>query len=393
MMKAMLVGKEWFPNQEGGLNRYFYGEVCSLPAVGVSGTALVTSVRPGQTAPLELRGMARDGAPLIERWRGARREALRSFNEGVDVVNSHFALYAYPWVRSMCSRTPLVINFQGPYSEEMRAETPAASSRYRVLLARHIEHTVYRRADMVITLSQAFASLAVGTYGIPANKIRVIPGAIEPQTYLSAPGREEARDRLGWPQDRTILLAVRRLARRMGLENLIDAVNEVRRQCPDVLLLIGGKGAIHDELQQRITERGLTNHVRLLGFVADTALPLAYASADVTVVPTVSLEGFGLITAESLLCGTPVMGTPVGGTPEILTGLTTRLLFKGTDSSAIAEGLCEALCNRSALPSAEECRAYAMRYAWSEVAPTIRNTFEDAIAARTGSSAGIGSGS
>jgi glycosyltransferase involved in cell wall biosynthesis len=112
--------------------------------------------------------------------------------------------------------------------------------------------------------------------------------------------------------------------------------------------------------------------------VPEADLPLAYAAADLTIVPTVALEGFGLMTVESLAAGTPVMGTPIGGTPEILRGLDPDLVFADMTVEAIVEGISAALSGRLALPDRQDCRDYAARYDWSVVTPRIRAVFEEA---------------
>jgi glycosyltransferase involved in cell wall biosynthesis len=377
-MKTLLVGMDWFPNRPGGLNRYFYEAVHALPRTNVQGHALVSSILPGQSAPFCLSGMAPPDASLRERLRGAKAQVNHSLHEGVDIINAHFALYAYPWVGSLPPRMPLVVNFQGPWADEIMTEAPSLAGRTKGLLARAIECKVYRRAQRVITLSDAFAAIAHERYGVDKARIRCIPGAVNLDPYLSAPATKLARERLGWPLDRPTLVCVRRLARRMGLEGLIDAVELVRRAVPNVLLLIGGKGAIHDELQSRIDAKNLSDNVRLLGFVPDDKLPLAYAAADLSVVPTVSLEGFGLITVESLASGTPVMATPVGGLPEILTPLSSDLIFTSPTTEALADGLVKALKGAINLPASQECREYAHRYGWPAVAPRVRAVFEEA---------------
>ena len=147
------------------------------------------------------------------------------------------------------------------------------------------------------------------------------------------------------------MLAVRRLVRRMGLEDLIDAIGLLKHRHPDVLLLIAGKGKIGEELQQRIDAAGLQDNVKLLGFVPDNHLAALYRAATVSVVPTVALEGFGLITVESLASGTPVLVTPVGGLPEAVAGLSDDLVLPSTGADAIAEGSVARCRARSRCPT------------------------------------------
>jgi glycosyltransferase involved in cell wall biosynthesis len=182
--------------------------------------------------------------------------------------------------------------------------------------------------------------------------------------------------------DRPILLSVRRLAKRMGLEILIDAIAAIRAEFPKVLLLIGGKGPEAERLKDRIAGQGAGENVRLLGFIPEDDLPLAYAAADVSVVPTTALEGFGLITAESLASGTPVLGTPVGATPEILAPLDRNLVFEAPTVQAIAERIRQALRRDFLLPDREACRTYVQRYGWPAVVPKILAVYEEAIAER-----------
>ena len=63
-----------------------------------------------------------------------------------------------------------------------------------------------------------------------------------PPASTAARPPPEARALLGWPQDRPVVVAVRRLAQRMGLDNLISAMPEVTRQVPETLLMIAGRG-------------------------------------------------------------------------------------------------------------------------------------------------------
>jgi len=106
-------------------------------------------------------------------------------------------------------------------------------------------------------------------------------------------------------------------------------------------------------------ELELAGHVRFLGFVDDGDLPYLYRAADINVVPTIALEGFGLVAAESLAAGVPAMVTKVGGLPEVVAGLSPDLMFASPEATDLAEGLIAALLGRLRLPDAAACAAYA----------------------------------
>jgi len=158
--------------------------------------------------------------------------------------------------------------------------------------------------------------------------------------------------------------------------NLVESMNVVRERFPDALLLIAGKGPMADELQKLIVEHGLESHIRLLGFVPDELLPAAYRAADVSVVPSTSLEGFGLTTVESLASGTPVLVTPVGGLPEVVSDLSTDLVFPDSRSDTMGDYLSDVLDGRLRVPSSEACSDYAAnRYSWPVVAGRVRAVY------------------
>ncbi|MGQ7478404.1 glycosyltransferase, partial [Streptococcus suis] len=98
---------------------------------------------------------------------------------------------------------------------------------------RWMERRVYRRADRVIVLSDAFARLVHRDYDVDADRIVVVPGSIRIDRFDQVGvSRDDAREVLGWPKNRRILLSVLRLVRRMGLERLIDAMVPVVRRHP-----------------------------------------------------------------------------------------------------------------------------------------------------------------
>jgi glycosyltransferase involved in cell wall biosynthesis len=166
----------------------------------------------------------------------------------------------------------------------------------------------------------------------------------------------------------------------MGLENLIDATRDLVAEIPDLLVHIAGAGPLKSELEKRIHEHNLANNVRLLGRIEDDVLPLCFRAADVSIVPTVALEGFGMITLESLAAGTPVVVTPVGGLPEVVRPLADELVLDGLEVEDIVIGLREILLGRRRIPSEAECRKYVeQNFGWPVIAKRIRELYAEAI--------------
>jgi glycosyltransferase involved in cell wall biosynthesis len=89
----------------------------------------------------------------------------------------------------------------------------------------------------------------------------------------------------------------------------------------------------------RIGQLCLTDRVQLLGFVPEKQLCRYYQCADLVIMPTSELEGFGLVTVEALAAGAPVLGTPVGALPEVLRRIDPFLVTDGTAATDLAEGL------------------------------------------------------
>ena len=384
VIRTLQLGMEWFPETAGtagGLNRVFYDCVNHLPKAGVQVQGLVVG---GPTVNKNSAGLVSSfapmDAPLLKRWQAVRQQVRQQLStQEYDLVISHFAPYAFP-VLNLLGDRPLVTHFQGPWALESNVEGGAKGWRFQV--CKWIEKTSYDKAQRLIVLSDAFRQVLHQEFHIPLDRIDIVPPGVEMERFDSSLSQAEARTQLGWPQDRPILLAVRRLAKRMGLENLITAMEQVRAQQPDVLLMIAGKGPQADALKQQIEERNLSDNVRLLGFVSDEDLTLAYRAATLSVVPTMAFEGFGLIVVESLAAGTPVLGTPIGGIPEILRPFSEELLFDDASASAISRGICEVFAGQRSLPDADACKTYVhQHYAWPVIAEKIKTVYQSALKA------------
>ena len=377
-MKTLQIGMGWFLDRAGGLDRYYYDCVNYFPSADIQFDGLVAG---GANVESDSQGrviaFAPSDASLFKRWLGARRSFKElTSQQDYDLIVSHFAFYTFP-VLNLLGDRPLVTHFHGPWALESGVE---AKKSLAVKAKKLLEKSVYRRSQQFIVLSKTFRDILHQEYQVPLERINIIPGGVDLDRFNISISPTQARDKLGWEQDRPIIFCIRRLAKRMGIENLVAAMVDVCAAYPDALLYIAGKGELAAILQAQVTELELDNNIKLLGYVSDEDLPLCYRAANFSVVPTIALEGFGLIVVESLAAGTPVLGTPVGGIPEILRSFSADLVFEGYSPDQLATGIIEALSGDRILPSSQDCLGYVeANYNWQKITKNIKLVYQKAI--------------
>jgi glycosyltransferase involved in cell wall biosynthesis len=211
-----------------------------------------------------------------------------------------------------------------------------------------------------------------GIHKIPANNVVINPGGVDLNSFRPFDKRQKIKSELGFPEDSIHLLTVRNLEPRMGLDNLLKAIYLLRKRQVEVYLIIGGEGPERAKLQHLIEKYDLSNDASMVGFIPNDKLAKYYSAADYFILPTRKLEGFGLVTPESMACGTPVCGTPIGGTKEILENFDNDCLFKNSSPEAIVEGIQKII--KSYSPNSEryenlrrKCRQYAEHnFSWQQ---------------------------
>lgn len=377
-MKILQIGEGWFPEEPGGLNRYYYDCAQYLPQAGIEVKGLVAgSSNVLHDSQGQVQAFAPTTVSLLQRWRGVRQATQKYFLQGDNaVIISHFALYAFPCLTQLGHR-PLVTHFHGPWALESQME---GANPITTWAKKALEQATYRRTARFIVLSTTFRNILHQDYHVPLDRIHIIPGGTNIKRFDLSLTKVEARMKLGWSQDNPIIFCVRRLAKRMGLENLITAFQQVHEHYPNAMLYIAGKGPLTSILQSQIESLKLVRNIKLLGYVPDEQLPIAYRAANFSIVPTIDLEGFGLIVVESLATGTPVLGTPVGGIPSILQPFCPDLLLDGYAPNQLAQGMIEALTGKRQLPNQNACKGYVKKYyAWSAIAKRIKSVYQLAI--------------
>lgn len=399
-MRILFVIDLAYPDHAGGSHRLCYEVARRLAQRGhevhlITGQASDDSATPGteRIDGVYYHRLSRDKRNFVTHALSYILGARRVFDQlaretPFDVISGHYVLPTLGILLSHRKQSTPVVSTFYPWAGEFGIELQRGSqdlstlARWRraawiaptLALVRKLERLTLARSARLQTLSQYLAEIAVGDYGIDRSKITVIPAGVDTARFTPTMDRIAVRQQLGLPPDRPLLLTVRRLYARMGLENLVQAMHAVIRRQPRALLLIGGQGPLRGRLQTLVEQSELVENVRLLGYVEDKRLPMYYQAADLFILPTLDLEGFGLVTLEALACGTPVLGTPVGGTVEILRGLDPRLLFVSSRPEDMAKGIIEYLSAPAV--SSEQCRRYVLEhYPWDKTAMELETLF------------------
>jgi glycosyltransferase involved in cell wall biosynthesis/SAM-dependent methyltransferase len=379
-VRVLLLSNAITPDRPGGLQRYVRDLATALSREGADVMIHARRVNPEDPE----RSVDADG---VEIWRfrtpskdnalyalgypavslQAVRAAVREAR-GTRVLHSHYPLQGLPLA---FGSTPYVHTFHAPVYREMLPEhqdayaLPGPTKAAAVNLMRFGEGRVVRRAQEVMVLSEFMQAEAIALGATPAS-ISVLRGGID--TARFSPGAPVAHP---WAEaEGPLLFTARRMVPRTGVGELVEAFAQISAAIPDARLAVAGRGPLEDEIRERVRQLGLDERVRMLGWISDEELVGWYRAADVVVMPTQELEGFGLTSAEALACGTPVVGTPAGANPEVLRRLDASLITRDASPQALADTVTELLRapERLASLSAKARAAVHPELGWSAVA-------------------------
>lgn len=345
-LRVHMTGSEWFDSAPGGLNRYFTDLYCALRR---QSEVNVSAIAYGCPAPGGW-SWGEPGGSTLHRASTALRNRTTLPRGGI--LDRHFSLYGRPAV-DRHGRHPLVVHFHGPWAAESRM---AGSSELAARAKYCIERIRYSGADRYVVLSEYFRDILARSYRVPEARIRVVPPGVDLDRFRATDVRRGSRT----------VLCVRRLEHRMGVHVLLRAWPDVVAAHSDARLVLVGTGTAEARLREQAARSGAGDSVVFVGRTDDVHLARLYEDSAVTVVPSVALEGFGLIALESLATGRAPIVTDCGGLPDAVHALDPSLIVPAHDPAALAGRITNAL--EGTIPDARSCRAHAEMYSWDNAA-------------------------
>ena len=178
---------------------------------------------------------------------------------------------------------------------------------------------VEKRADRIICISQTTADDLERYWGIGPERSVVIHHGVENE-FFTEPGDDLLRQHAVFQSGEPVLVSAYNLEPRKNLGTLLEALALLRRDFPQVRLVLFGRALLSPEreaaFQRRLVELQLQEAVVQLGVISDAMLKQLYRRADIFVFPSL-YEGFGLPVLEALACGGCVLGATTSATTEV----------------------------------------------------------------------------
>ncbi len=359
--------------RRGGIPRYITGITRHLPTVAPDLPARLVINRPV------------DGLELpATRVRTPPHHRFEVYALGLELALMRPSLIHSPdFISPICPGIPRVVTVHDLAFLNGHSLLAPDSSRYYRQIFRAV-----RRADRIITVSQATAQQVIRQLGVPERRIRVIHNGVEDRffTPASEPAPEIVRrefDEAFQRQvsaGRPVVLAVGTIEPRKRHRLLIQALKHIAKDHPSLqplLVIVGQAGWQCEPIIAEITSAAGTGDVCWLPEVSDAGLQVLYHLATLLALPSLD-EGFGLPAAEAMAAGLPVIAAARGALPEVIGDA--GVLVEEETAPAWAEAI-EVLIEDAGLRAglAARGRARASAFRWERAATETANVYREVL--------------
>ena len=335
-----------YPPATGGVETYVHELATRSKAQGIDVRVLTSRLRThGPTEDLDADRLL-DDKPYVQRLHHAetpfisypRLQALHYYlgHHQPDVVHGHSFWYQPADVAARYAKRNKLPFVLSPYYYENEVRQKPLWQLYKTTIGR----ATFAAADIVAVISP-FEQKLIEQAGFPVKRFELLPPGVDVARF----SQQHVNPFAARGMSGSVILTVSRLSKGKGLDDAIAALPAIRREVPDAQLVVVGEdfGALHD-LKRQAGRLSIEQQVHFLGKVSDEELAGAYQHADVFLHPT-HYEAFGIVLAESLAAGTPVVARDVGAVSYVAPGGQTGLLF--TDEEQLTKHIVTLLRDES----------------------------------------------
>jgi phosphatidylinositol alpha-1,6-mannosyltransferase len=318
-------------------------------------------------------GRDRQGLPLFIFWAFVRAIYLL-LREDIALIHlSDPLLSPLGLALQVIRQIPVVVNAHG-------LDITYPNHLYQMLIPAFLRHLT-----CVICISMYTKNECIKR-GIPATRCEVIPPGIDVNKYIIKLSDVERATWLSlWgvhsPYTK-ILLTSGRLIQRKGVTHFIlKGLPLLAAQRKDWVYLIVGEGPERPKIEEAIRTLGFSQHIKILGKLQEHELRIAYALADVFVMPNIPItgnpEGFGIVALEARASGVPVVASDLEGIREAVGGCEDGTLIKPGDWSAFVAAINWWLDRSETILDRERRRERVKaEFDWSVIIPKYLTLFQ-----------------
>jgi 1,2-diacylglycerol 3-alpha-glucosyltransferase len=260
---------------------------------------------------------------MVYPWK--RKEVFKKSDEiAPDLVHVHTEFPMGRLTREYAQKRglPIVMTCHTYFEEYVLHYFPWLPKKLTILYLKNRLRRTFQHADVIIVPTSPMISV-LRSYGI-TKPIKVLATGIDPEKYKGVTKANEKKNSFlyeSYPELKTKKILA--FAGRIGIEKnipfLLDVVDKLKDKHPDIALLIAGNGPYLDTMKEITKKRGLEKFIYFTGYIDQTKMKNIYTLADIFVFPS-KTETQGLVTIESMLCGTPVVAIGEMGTKEVMNG-------------------------------------------------------------------------
>lgn len=258
-----------------------------------------------------------DPEDRILRARQIRRHEPSLAGRGFDLLHIQTPFIAHYVGLGIAKRLklPVVESYHTFFEEYFQHYVSFVPTRWLQRAARYFSVAQCNAVDALAVPSQAMLDVLEG-YGVD-TQAAVIPTGIELKQFSHGDG-QRFRRRYGIPANRPTLVIVSRLAFEKNIDFILRVLVRVKREVPDVLLVIAGDGPAKHDLERQAQRLGLADNTLFTGYLSrDGSLEDCYCAGSAFVFAS-RTETQGLVLLEAMALGVPVVSTAVMGTKEVL---------------------------------------------------------------------------